>query len=300
MKNSNNYFLHGMLFLILAQIMVGVNIVFSKYVLSSIPILFILALRFSLAAVILFPLHWLTAAKQLPLSHYFLQLNRRDWFFIFAQALSAGVLFNFLILWGLNYTDANVAGIITSALPAIIALMSWIILGEKISGKKAVCVGFASLGLLVIAYDKMSSLKVSHSFRGDVLVLASLIPEATYYILAKMHISPLPVFLISSLLNGINAILLLCCLSFTTWHGVNIHSGDWFILVILGLSSGLFYVFWYFGCQKVDGIMASLSTAVMPLATVIIAWLLLGEHLTIGQAIGMTMVVLSILAYARR
>ncbi|MBA2657666.1 MAG: DMT family transporter [Tatlockia sp.] len=289
-----------MLFLILAQIMVGVNIVFSKYVLSSIPILFILALRFSLAAVILFPLHWLTAAKQLPLSHYFLQLNRRDWFFIFAQALSAGVLFNFLILWGLNYTDANVAGIITSALPAIIALMSWIILGEKISGKKAVCVGFASLGLLVIAYDKMSSLKVSHSFRGDVLVLASLIPEATYYILAKMHISPLPVFLISSLLNGINAILLLCCLSFTTWHGVNIHSGDWFILVILGLSSGLFYVFWYFGCQKVDGIMASLSTAVMPLATVIIAWLLLGEHLTIGQAIGMTMVVLSILAYARR
>lgn len=300
MKKSNTYYLHGMLFLILAQIMVGVNIVFSKYVLSSIPILFILALRFTLAAIILLPLHWLTPAKKLPLYSYFSQLKRRDWFFIFAQALSAGVLFNFLILWGLHYTDANVAGIITSALPAIIAIMSWIILGEKISGKKAICVGFATLGLVVIAYDKLSGTKASHSFWGDALVLVSLLPEATYYILSKMHVNALPVFLISSLLNGINAVLLLCGLIFISWDGLHIHASDWLILIILGLSSGLFYVFWYFGCQKVDGIMASLSTAVMPLATVLIAWMLLGEQLTMGQTAGMGMVILSIAAYAKR
>ncbi|SQG91384.1 transmembrane protein [Legionella pneumophila subsp. pascullei] len=280
--------------------MVGINIVFSKYVLSSIPILSILALRFSLAAVILLLLHWLTPAKKLPVYSYFLQLKRRDWFFIFAQALSAGVLFNFLILWGLQYTDANVAGIITSALPAIIAIMSWIILGEKISGKKAICVGFATLGLVVIACDKLSDINVSHSFFGDALVLTSLLPEAMYYILSKMHVNSLPVFLISSLLNGINAILLLFCLGFSTWDSFTIHTLDWLILIILGLSSGLFYVFWYFGCQKVDGVMASLSTAVMPLATVIIAWILLGEELTMGQIIGMGMVILSITAYAKR
>lgn len=299
-KKSNTYLLQGMLFLILAQIMVGVNIVFSKYVLSSIPILFILALRFALASVILLPLHWLTPAKKIPVYSYFTQLKLRDWFFIFAQALSAGVLFNFLILWGLRYTDANVAGIITSALPAIIAIMSWIILGEKISGKKGICVGFATLGLVVIACDKLSGIKVTHSFLGDVLVLVSLLPEATYYILSKMHVNSLPVFLISSLLNGINATLLLCCLGFTAWDGLTIHALDWLILIILGLSSGFFYVFWYFGCQKVDGVMASLSTAVMPLATVLIAWLLLGEQLTLGQTVGMGMVILSIAAYAKR
>lgn len=300
MNKSNTYFFQGMLFLILAQIMVGVNIVFSKYVLSSIPILFILTLRFTLASIILLPLHWLRSARKLPVSSYFSQLERRDWFFIFAQVLSAGVLFNFLILWGLHYTDANVAGIITSALPAIIAIMSWIILGEKISGKKTICVGFATLGLVVIACDKLSGLKVSHSFLGDALVLASLLPEATYYILSKMHINSLPVFLISSLLNGINAVILLFFLSFSAWNSLNIHALDWLILIVLGLSSGLFYVFWYFGCQKVDGVMASLSTAVMPLATVIIAWMLLGERLTIGQTVGMGMVILSIAAYAKR
>ena len=64
--------------------------------------------------------------------------------------------------------------------------------------------------------------------------------------------------------------------------------------------SGLFYVFWFFRCQRVDGVMASLSTAVMPLATVILAWALLGEQLTTGQGIGMGLVILSIVIYARR
>lgn len=300
MNKSNTYFFQGMLFLILAQIMVGINIVFSKYVLSSIPVLFILALRFTLAAIILLPLHWLTPAKKLPVYSYFLQLKLRDWFFIFAQALSAGVLFNFLILCGLKYTDANVAGIITSALPAIIAIMSWLILGENISGKKAICVGFATIGLVVIAYDKLHGIKAAHSFWGDALVLASLLPEATYYILSKMHVNSLPVFLISSLLNGINAILLFFFLGFSAWNNLTIHAFDWIILIILGLSSGLFYVFWYFGCQRVDGVMASLSTAVMPLATVILAWALLGEQLTRGQTLGMGMVILSIAIYAKR
>ena len=82
--------------------------------------------------------------------------------------------------------------------------------------------------------------------------------------------------------------------------GLHIQSTDWFILTILGLSSGLFYVFWNFGCQHVDGVMASLSTAIMPLATVTIAWVVLGEQLSIGQSVGMGMIILSIGVYARR
>ena len=300
MNKARAYFLQGMLFLILAQIMVGINIVFSKYVLSTIPILVILAIRFTLATVILLFLHYLTPAKQVSIYSYFARLQRRDWIFIIAQGLSAGILFNFLMLWGLNYTGANVAGIITSALPAIIAGMSWLLLGEKISGKKIICILFATLGLVVIACDKLAGVAVSHSFIGDALVLLSLLPEATYYILCKMHSNSLPVFLISAFLNGINAVLLLIILLFSSWGHLTIHLFDWIILIILGLSSGLFYVFWYFGYQKVDGVMASLSTAIMPVATVIIAWILLGEQLTLWQAVGMGMVIFSIAVYAIR
>lgn len=299
MQKSDSFF-KGMFFLFLAQIMVGINIVLSKYILASIPIQFILALRFSLAAAILFMLHEVSPARKQSIAYYFSQLKRRDWYFILAQALCAGVLFNALMLLGLHYTDANVAGIITSVLPAIIALMSRIVLNEKISGKTAICIGFATFGLLVIAREKLGGAVVSHSFFGDAIVLISLFPEAAYYILSKMYVSSLPVFLVSSLLNGINAILLLCFVSLSSWSGIHIDAFGWWILMILGLSSGLFYVFWYFGSQRVDGVMASLSTAIMPLATVMLAWLLLGEKLTMGQMIGMGMVLLSIIIYAKR
>lgn len=77
-------------------------------------------------------------------------------------------------------------------------------------------------------------------------------------------------------------------------------ASTWLILIFLGLSSGLFYVFWYFGARRVDGTMASLSTAIMPVATVMLAWLILGEQLSYLQGLGMGLVILSIAVYARR
>ncbi|CEK10991.1 AraC family transcriptional regulator [Legionella hackeliae] len=42
------------------------------------------------------------------------------------------------------------------------------------------------------------------------------------------------------------------------------------------------------------------STAVMPLATVILAWIILGEQLTVWQCVGMGLVLLSIVIYAKK
>src|SRR3990167_9818771 len=104
--NSNQlikrkHFNQGMLLLILAQTMVGINIVTSKLLLSSIPILFLLAIRFALGTLILLPLHWLTPARKISLRDHFLKMQRKDWIFIFAQGLSAGILFNCFMLLGL-------------------------------------------------------------------------------------------------------------------------------------------------------------------------------------------------------
>jgi drug/metabolite transporter (DMT)-like permease len=280
--------------------MVSLNIVACKHVLSSVPTLTLLMIRFTLATLILLPLHWCTKDKQLPIHVHFKRLTKKDWGFLFAQALCAGMLFNTLMLVGLHYTDANVAGIITSALPAIIALMSWLMLGETLSSKKGLCLLFATFGLLVIAYDKLQHVGSDHSFLGDGIILLSLIPEALYYVLYKYHPSSLPVFLVSSLFNGINAILLTITLCFLHPDFIRISHGDWWILILLGLTSGLFYVFWMLGSLRVDGLMTSLSTAIMPVATVVLARILLHEQLTLGQGIGMGLVIFSIVLYAKR
>lgn len=298
--NSRASFFYGLFFLMMAQCMVGLNIVGSKYLLTVVPPFFLLMMRFTLASAILFPLHWLTPARNHPLSYYFAQITKKEWIFMISQALSAGFLFNLLMLMGLNYTNANVAGIITSALPAIIAIMSWLVLGETISGKKSVSIILATLGLVVIAWAKYRQHGGEQSFIGDIFIFLALIPEAAYYILSKLSPNRLPIFFVSTLMNGMNAIALFLVFALFSHEPIAITPFNWSILVGLGLSTSLFYIFWLVGCLRVDGIMASLSTAVMPIATVIFAQIIFGEHLTQPQFIGMVMVLISIFICAIR
>lgn len=285
------------LFLLLAQVMVAINVVGSKYLIPSMPILFLLAVRFTLATLFLLPLYWFNRGDA-TIRLYFEKMNKKDWIFILAEAVLAGVLFNALMLLGLNYTGANVAGIITSALPALIALLSFIVLKEKLSIKKSLSIALATFGLLAISAGEFTGSKMEHSLLGDVLIFFALLPEAGYYILSKLHLNKLPIFLIAALMNGINAIILLpIALMHENWQTLSFSAYQWSILFLISISSALFYVFWYSGSHKVDGVAASLSTALMPIATVTIAWLTLGELINFMQLIGMGLVMTSILAY---
>lgn len=284
-------------FLILAQVMVAISTVSLKYLISSMPMLFLLGIRFSLATLLLLPLHYATERQKNPLI-YLKLLNKKDWLFILAQALSAGVLFNALMLLGLNYTNANIAGIIMSILPALIGILSFLILKEKLSVKKSLSIGLATLGLLTISFSEFNISGATHSFLGDFIIFLALLPEAGYYILSKLHTNKLPVFLIAALINGINAIILLpFVLLYTHWSTLHCSAMQWFVLIIASMASGLFYVFWYSGSHKTDVITASLSTALMPIATVSIAWLVLGEMVNATQLTGMGLVIASIIAY---
>jgi len=284
--------------LILAQATVGVNIVGSKYLVASISLLFLLTARFFIATFLLFGLHSVAGNKENTVLGYLQALTKLDWIFIVAQALTAGVFFNFLMIWGLKYTDANVAGIITSALPAITAVMSWLVLKERFTFKTSLSLGFATLGLVIISLDKLSVAGSTHSFFGDLIILVALIPEAGYYVLSKWHHNRLPIFLIAAIMNGINALILIpVWLVYTGGHYPHLSLAQGSIVTLIGISSGLFYVCWYSGSAKVEAAIASLSLALMPILTVLIAWFALGELISGVQLIGMMMVIISIVIY---
>jgi drug/metabolite transporter (DMT)-like permease len=285
----------------LAQISVGINITGSKFLISTFPLLFILTGRFFLAAVLLLPLHWCTRERKISLKQHFQQLNARDWLFLFLQAICAGVFFNLLMVLGLRYTSAQSAGIITSTLPALIAIASCIFLKEQFTFKKSICVGFATLGLIIISVHQVTS-SPRHTdslLWGNLLVFLALFPETAYYVLAKVPTKRLPIFLMSGIINAINAIILIPFLIFQVhWPTLHFSILNLGVLILVGVCSGMFYVFWFLGSDKVDTILASLATTIMPISTVLIAWLVLNENLSIYYLVGMILAILSIIAYA--
>ena len=119
------------------------------------------------------------------------------------------------------------------------------------------------------------------------------------YLLSKIYVNRLPIFLASALMNALNLPFILVVMIWGGYWGNQLSSTDMMMLLAVGLASGLFYVFWFYGCQHVKGSVAGLFTAFMPISTLCIAWLILGEAITAVQGLGMMMVVLSIVFNAK-
>ena len=290
------------LYIYLAQVMAAINIVSSKVLVAHTSINTLLALRFILASILLFTLHF--ATKPRGNIAIIKNLSKTDWKFIIAQSLCAGLLFNFFMYQGLKYTSASIAGIITSSLPAMVSVLGFIILKDKLSLKHKWCIVLVTLGLIIInstGHTGDSASTTNALYWGTLLVLIALIPEAIYFLLHRIHAFSIPIFLLSAIVNLINGLILLP-FSYAdiipTLFSYN--SLQWFDLITLSASSGLFYVFWYLGAKNVSSVIAALSTAFMPINTLIIAWAVLSETINLGQGIGMSFVILSIIVSSRR
>lgn len=278
-------------FLLLAQIMVGVCIVATKSMLTTIPAIAILTIRFSIGFIFVLIMHVILERNTL---HELKKLTKTDWLFIAVQALCAGVFFNVLLLAGLKYTTASVTGIITSALPAITAIFSLIFLKARFTLSTIGCILFSVLGLVIINFHGMQSLSTTHLV-GELLILLALLPEAAYYILNKYHKNKLPVFLVSAIMNGINIPLFFIILfSAHADLSYTISTLQYALLSIIGIGTGLFHVFWFLGSKHIHASAVGLTTAFMPLATLILAFIFLGESISLYQGIGMILVIIAI------
>lgn len=287
-------------FLVLAQVSVGVNIVGSKYLLPHMSVIALLVARFWLAGILLFACHGFLPRSKQPLA----QLTKRDFVFLILQALFAGALFNLLLLAGLQYASASVAGVITAALPAMITIFSVLLLKERLSLYGVACVLLAVVGLIIVnahGIGGSSGAGLHHTqLKGVLILLLALLPESLYYVLCKMHRVNMPLFLLSAWINVINGIVILPVLLFH--HSALLVSLSGSLMVVLLLvcgSSALFYVCWYLGCRQVSGSVAGLFTAVMPIATLVLSWLFLSEGLSVLQMVGLLLVITSIIMYAR-
>ena len=286
----------SMLMLFLAQTCVGLNIVLSKGLIDHINPIIILAIRFSFASIFMFVL--LLSSKE---DHIFkLTLTRTDWLVLLTKGLGAGILFNFIMLSGLYFTNANSAGLITSLLPAMVICLNVMFFKQKLNRKMLIAIAISVAGLVLINFGAINA-NSKNALIGNLLVLLALVPEALYYALSKYYPIKIHPILKALLFNALNLPFLYMIVVFipvSSWSIITWH--DWVIMAIIGLTTGLFFVFWQKGIQYIDAAYAALSTAFMPLATVILAWIILGETLSITKLIGMLLVMLSIVSYARK
>lgn len=286
-----------LLFLFLAQVCVGTNIVFSKGLTSHINPFIIMAIRFTVASLFMS----LLLLKSDERKRWDFHLSWLDWLVMLAKGVGAGLFFNWLMLTGLSLTNANSAGLITSLLPAIIVFLNVVFFKQKLTSQMIMAIMISVAGLILINCESFGQ-ESCHALLGNLLIFAALLPEGLYYTLSKYYpvakIPPITNSICLALLNLPFLCVIIAFMPSSAWHAITGY--DVWIMILVGIAAGLFFFFWQTGVEKVDPAYAALATALMPLSTVFLAWIVLGEGLTVTKSIGMLFVIFSIVHYARQ
>ena len=209
-------------------------------------------------------------------------LTRREWFYLFLQGLCGIVLFRVFTLYGLHSTGAMQAGIITGTTPAVLAVLSLLLLGERLSARATLGVILAMAGCLVInIFAQGGGEGVGNSPIGSLLVGAAVVCEALFTIFRKRIAQT-----VSATVN--TAVLIFCSLLLlaipAAWDLYHLTAAVSPAALLAILYYGVFatviaYLLWTAAVGRVNGATAGAATAAMPASSVLLAVLLLGEQL---------------------
>ncbi len=293
----------GYLNLAVAQTVVGVNAVIGKYLANEVPLFIFVCGRFLIGSVILL---WAFKLSKEPMltptyAHEQNKLSSKEWLWLIAQALTGGLLFNLLFFGGLCFTTASSAGIISSTLPAMIAICAWVFLKESLSTRKILAIILAVLGIFIISLDNGSGASSGQgNFLGDALILLAMFPEALFTIFGRLlgkRVQPLAsaaivttICWLSTIPFGVYDLVTKADYGLSLWH------------IVLILFSGASTVIFYYCCNKglavVQAGISAVFGSLFPVSATILAWLFLDERLGMYDFIGMVVILTSIVVGA--
>lgn len=256
----------------------------SKIVTNSMPVFVASLLRVGVGAVVLAPVA-LFRASEIP------KLNRKDWLITGLIALFGMFGFTAFMLYGMKMVSGVVGAIVMSTTPAVTALASMTLMGDKPTWRKLTAVILAVAGVLILHLgqgDGNADETGSNLLWGSLLVFAAVCCEAAYTLLGKV-VSERTDPVLVAFLSAVMALPLFLPLAVWQWDGFAIAavgSRGWAALGWYGAGTlALGTWLWYSGVKKVEGAVAAGFMGVMPTSALVLSYLLLGEafrwlHLT--------------------
>ena len=130
-------------YLALSMSLVGAYVALSKPLAATFPVLLLAWLRFGIGGIAM--LGWLKRPAQEP------PLPAKAKGLLFLESFFGNFFFTLCMITGVSMTSAVTASVTMATIPAAIALLSWLVLKEKISVKKLIGLGIIIAGVVVFS-----------------------------------------------------------------------------------------------------------------------------------------------------
>jgi len=268
-----------------STLLVGSYVGLSKLLVAVFPVLLLAWLRFGIAAVAM--LHWVRRGPaEAPLSP-------RDRRLLFWESFLGNFLFSICMLYGVALTSAMAAGVTMAAIPAAIAILSRLALGEHIRPRVAVAIACAVAGIALLAYARASPQAAAgdaDSLWGYALLLGAVVCEACYVVIGKQLTGQVTPRRISALINLWGLALVT---PFGIWQALSfdfgaVAAGTWGLLVFYALAASMVSVWlWMQGLRHVPSSQAGVFMVLLPVGAALVGALVLGEGFGLPHALAL-------------
>ena len=190
--------------LALSMALVGTYVALSKPLALIFPVLLLAWLRFGIGGVAM--LHWLKKPASEP------PLTPRTRRLLFLESLLGNFLFTVCMITGVKLTSAVSAGVILAAIPAAVAVLSWLFLRERVAPRVWAGVACAVVGIALVSLFKNELPALDQPARaaqntsqvawlGNLLLIGAVLCEASYAVIGKALTGQLSPRRISALIN---------------------------------------------------------------------------------------------------
>lgn len=282
--------------LALSMGLVGSYVALSKPLVAAIPVFLLAWLRFGIGGVAM--ASWLRKpAQEAPMTPGTKKL-------VFLESLLGNFLFSICMLFGVSMTSAVSAGVIMASIPAVVAVLSWVFLRERIGLRVWLAVACGALGIGLLAVSKATphpattaSAAPGSPLLGNLLVFAAVLCEAAYAVIGKKLTGSLSPKRITALIN-------LCGFLLMTPFGIYYAMGFdfagiappvWLLLLFYALAASVWTVWlWMTGLRHVPAAHAGVFTVMLPISAAVVGVLVLGESLSGVQLLAFAIALLGV------
>jgi drug/metabolite transporter (DMT)-like permease len=211
------------------------------------------------------------------------------------RAAAGGVAFGLdiaLFFVALKHTSVADASIITALQPALVFVVAGRLFGERVTGRVVAWTGLATLGVAISVFGSSSG--AGRSTGGDLLAAASLAAWAWYFVASRQAREQMGALEYQSALT-IVATFVVAPLALVTSHDLVVHdpaTAGWVLVMVLVPGGGHLIMNWAHHHAPIT--LMSMVTLGIPVVATAGAALLLGEPVTLVEAIGMSIAVLAI------
>ncbi|HKX39668.1 MAG TPA: DMT family transporter [Burkholderiaceae bacterium] len=261
--------------------LVGSYVGLSKILVVVFPVFLLAWLRFGIAAVAM--AGWVRRG-----AGDTAKLSGHDRWLLFLESFFGNFLFSVCMLFGVASTSALAAGVIMAGIPAAVALLSRLILGERIAPRVMFGIACAVGGIALVSLSKHGGEAApAGSPWGSLMLLGAVTCEATYVVIGKKLTGRIGPKRISALINLWGLLLVL---PFGVWQALRfdfaaVPAASWWLLLFYSIAASMVTVWlWMTGLKHVPASSAGVFTVMLPVSAAAVGVVFLGERFSAAQA----------------